>query len=180
MLVVHVSVILEPPLFSPIPEIPTETHVTTPPPPPSVTTSTPVLQQQTTPIPTPPITTVAQTATTVPNPHPVIVQRVSTLEKYVQELKHVNHSTEIRASIRSHVPSVVNEFLGSSLGDALQNVLQKHTEECRQEFSQIEVLKIREIKKEHAKKQKKTQYSIKSSDKADLMSMIRKLLFFIL
>ncbi|GKA19764.1 hypothetical protein Tco_0699679 [Tanacetum coccineum] len=41
MLVVHVSVILKPLLFSPIPEIPTETHATTPPPPPFVTTSTP-------------------------------------------------------------------------------------------------------------------------------------------
>ncbi|GJS64787.1 hypothetical protein Tco_0679351 [Tanacetum coccineum] len=88
-------------VLSLIPEIPLVTPATTPPPPPSVSTITPVLEQTTTPIPTPPITTVAPPATTVPYPLPTIAQRVSVLEKDVQEIKQVDHSAEILPSIRS-------------------------------------------------------------------------------
>nr|GEV40531.1 hypothetical protein [Tanacetum cinerariifolium] len=58
-----VSVIPEPIVLSPIPEIPTETSAITIPPPLSVTSIILVLQQQSTPIPTPPITTVALVVT---------------------------------------------------------------------------------------------------------------------
>ncbi|GJX00708.1 hypothetical protein Tco_0184621 [Tanacetum coccineum] len=58
-----------------------------PPPPPIVFTIS-YVQQQTTPIPTPPITTEAPPiTTTVPDPLPTIVKRVSELEKDVKELK---------------------------------------------------------------------------------------------
>nr|GFC16313.1 hypothetical protein [Tanacetum cinerariifolium] len=49
-----------------------------------------------------------------------VVQRVSALEKEVIELKQVDHSTKILASIRSQVPPVVDKYLGSTLGDTLQ------------------------------------------------------------
>ncbi|GKD20078.1 hypothetical protein Tco_1221781 [Tanacetum coccineum] len=49
--------------------------------------------------------------------------RVSDLKKEVKELKQVDLSTTLHASIRSEVPPAVNEYLGSSLGDALQNEL---------------------------------------------------------
>ncbi|GJV92181.1 hypothetical protein Tco_1539994, partial [Tanacetum coccineum] len=67
ILTVPVLVIPEPIILSPIHEIPSVTPATTLLPPPSFTNLTPVLQQIKTPIPTPPITTVAPVATTVPD-----------------------------------------------------------------------------------------------------------------
>ncbi|GJW02718.1 hypothetical protein Tco_1561574 [Tanacetum coccineum] len=141
ILTVPVSVIHEPIFLLPKPEIPTVTSATTHPPPHSVSTISPVLQQTTTPIPTPPITTEAPPVTTVLDLLPIIAQRV---------------------------PSMVNEYLVSSLGDALQMVLQKHTKELRHEFSQKEVSEIRKIKNEQAEKQQMPKYSVKSSDKVAL------------
>ncbi|GKA12920.1 hypothetical protein Tco_0692466 [Tanacetum coccineum] len=103
----------------------------------------------TTPIHTPPITsmippvTSSLPATKTPDaPIPpsevltTVLQRVSTLEKDVKELKQVDHSIVILESIKSQVPHIVNEYLGSSLRDSLQKVLQKHTEELKQELKQ--------------------------------------------
>ncbi|GJV89798.1 hypothetical protein Tco_1533736 [Tanacetum coccineum] len=109
--------------------------------------------------------------------------RVSDLEKEVQELKQVDHSTTLLATIKSKVPTAVNEYLGTSLGDALHKVLQRHTVELIKEHSVpadvVEVLKqqqkpqksvvvIRKIKMEQASKQQETKYTITSSDKATL------------
>ncbi|GKB00849.1 hypothetical protein Tco_0828893 [Tanacetum coccineum] len=80
--------------------------------------------QQTTPIPSPPITTVAPAITTMPNPLPAIIQRVYVLEKDVQKLKEVDHTKIHLALLRSKILSVVNAYLGSSLGDALQKSVQ--------------------------------------------------------
>nr|GEY09802.1 hypothetical protein [Tanacetum cinerariifolium] len=72
-----VSVIPEPIVLSPIPKILTVTPATTLPPPLSITTIK-LVQKQTTSIPTPPITTKAPSVTTtIPDPLPSIVQRVS-------------------------------------------------------------------------------------------------------
>ncbi|GJX43850.1 hypothetical protein Tco_0260526 [Tanacetum coccineum] len=117
---------------------------THPPPPHSVSTISPVLQQTTTPIPTPPITTEAPPITTVLDPLPTIAQRV---------------------------PSMVNEYLepkGLFGRRNYQCVLQKHTKELRHEFSQKEVLEIRKIKNEQAEKQQMPKYLVKSSDKVAL------------
>ncbi|GKA67535.1 hypothetical protein Tco_0767452, partial [Tanacetum coccineum] len=102
-----VLVILGSTVLSPIHEIPPVTPTTTSPPPPSVSTISHVLQQTTTPILTPLITTVALTATTVSNLLRAIAKRVSVLEKDVQDLKQVDHSAEILASFRSQVPPVI-------------------------------------------------------------------------
>ncbi|GKA96835.1 hypothetical protein Tco_0818930 [Tanacetum coccineum] len=64
-------------------------------------------------IPTPPITTEASLVTTIPDPLPAISQRVFVLEKDVQELKAVDHTTTLLASLRSEIPSAVNAYLGS-------------------------------------------------------------------
>ncbi|GJX68656.1 hypothetical protein Tco_0304383, partial [Tanacetum coccineum] len=85
-----------------------------------------------------------------------------------QELKQVDHSPAILATIRSHVPAAVDKYLGSSLRDALQKVLQKHTKELIQQSSQKDVSEILKIKKEQAKKQQMPKYSVKSSDEAAL------------
>ncbi|GJR83920.1 hypothetical protein Tco_0154705 [Tanacetum coccineum] len=117
--------------------------------PPQTTTTTPT--PLTTPFPTPPITSTTQPVTsllpatetpdalvTSSEALTVVLQRVSTLEKDVKEIKQVDHSIVIFESIRSQVPPAVNEFLRSSLGDSLQKVLQKHTEEIKQELKQQE------------------------------------------
>nr|GEU61457.1 retrovirus-related Pol polyprotein from transposon TNT 1-94 [Tanacetum cinerariifolium] len=85
-----------------------------------VTTISRVLQQSTTPIPTPPITTEAPPVTTISDTLPAISQIVSVLKKDVQEIKVVDHTTLLFASLRSKIPLAVNAYLESSLGDALQ------------------------------------------------------------
>ncbi|GKD89653.1 hypothetical protein Tco_1365160 [Tanacetum coccineum] len=87
-------------------------------------------------MPTPPITTVAPVVTTIPDPLPTIIKRVSVLEKDVQELKEVDHTTTHLALQRSKMPLAINAYLRSSLGDALQKVLQKQTKELKQQYSQ--------------------------------------------
>ncbi|GJX69825.1 hypothetical protein Tco_0305552 [Tanacetum coccineum] len=132
---------------------------------PTVTAITPVLQQTTTPIPSPPISTAAPSVTTAfSDPLLAIVQRVSELEKDARELKQVDHSTVILTLIRSQVASAVNEYLGSSLGDALQKVLQKHTEELEQQCSQKDVSEIIKIKQEFAAKEQLSKHSAKPLD----------------
>nr|GEX61354.1 hypothetical protein [Tanacetum cinerariifolium] len=69
----------------------------------SVSTITCVLQQTTTPIPTPPITTEAPSVVTVPDLLHEIVQRESVLEKDVQELKQFNYYDALVESIRSQL-----------------------------------------------------------------------------
>ncbi|GJZ76257.1 hypothetical protein Tco_0640722 [Tanacetum coccineum] len=72
--------------------------------------------------------------TTIPDPLPTIIQRVSFLEKDVQELKEADHTTTHFGSLRSEIPSAVNAYLRSSLGDAFQKVLQKNTKELIQQY----------------------------------------------
>ncbi|GJZ84673.1 hypothetical protein Tco_0650012 [Tanacetum coccineum] len=79
------------------------------------------------PIPTTTITTTEAPTSAFVNPKSETLSalqlRVSDLEKEVKELKQADHSTTLRASIRSEVPSAVNEYHVSSLGDALQKEL---------------------------------------------------------
>ncbi|GKA42712.1 hypothetical protein Tco_0735372 [Tanacetum coccineum] len=108
------------PPFTP-PVIPTSQQST---PPPILTTSI--------------ITTKAPTSTSVYSESETLSAlqiKVFDLEKEVKELKQVDLTTTLSASIRSEVPQIVNEYLGSSLGDALSKELQKHTEELRQKYS---------------------------------------------
>ncbi|GJV42912.1 hypothetical protein Tco_1427448 [Tanacetum coccineum] len=105
--------------------IPQQTTITTTPTP--ITTPLP-----TTPITTPPVTPPLPATETPDAPIPLseafnaVLQRVSTLEKDVKELKQVDHSAVIVKSIRSQVPTAINEYLGSSLRDSLQKSYERH------------------------------------------------------
>ncbi|GJV70867.1 hypothetical protein Tco_1490862 [Tanacetum coccineum] len=130
MLTVPVLVILEPSVLSQIPK-------TTSKAPPVTSTITHVLQQQSTPILTPPITTEAPTITTT-LPESValtaIQLKVSELEKDVSELKKINHLAKALASLKSQVPTVIDNYLGSKLGDAFQKELQRYTTDLIQKY----------------------------------------------
>ncbi|GJR02657.1 hypothetical protein Tco_0525641 [Tanacetum coccineum] len=88
--------------------------------------------------PAPPLPATQIPSTQIPNSEAVnsVVQRFTKIEQAVKELKQADHSTTILASIRSHVPSVVEDYLGSSLPDTLKNVLQSHTEDIKKELSE--------------------------------------------
>nr|GEW04843.1 hypothetical protein [Tanacetum cinerariifolium] len=121
LLKIPVSMILKQTIPATSPVLSTVTRVSTVPPPPPIVSVISYVQQQTKPIPTPPITTIAlSVTTTVLDPIPTIVPSVSEWEKDITELKQVDHSSAILATISSQVPSTVNEYLGLSLGDSLQ------------------------------------------------------------
>ncbi|GKB87776.1 hypothetical protein Tco_0960048 [Tanacetum coccineum] len=102
LLNVPVSVIPEPPVSTPTLTLSTVTPVLMVSQPPPIVFAISYVKQQTTPIPSPPITTIAPSITTiVPDPLPAIVQRVFELEKDVQELKQADHSPAILKTIRS-------------------------------------------------------------------------------
>ncbi|GJU09735.1 hypothetical protein Tco_1132131 [Tanacetum coccineum] len=132
----EINSLLDPSVLTPIPETPSVAPVTIFLPSLIVSSISHVLLQTTTPIPTPPITTKSPPVITIPDLLHAIIQRVYVLEKDVQELKEVDNSTTLHASLRSKIPSAVNAYLGSSLGDALQKVLQKHMEELIQHYPQ--------------------------------------------
>ncbi|GKD55226.1 hypothetical protein Tco_1288613 [Tanacetum coccineum] len=69
----------------------------------------------------------APTATIVPDPLLAIVQRVSKLEKDVQELKQVDRSSLILATIRSQVPAAVDKYLGSNQGGPEKQQMPKYS-----------------------------------------------------
>ncbi|GJX21501.1 hypothetical protein Tco_0225946 [Tanacetum coccineum] len=141
---VPVSVILETTNLLPILEIVTETPVSTTVPSPQVTPIISTVPQTPTPIPTPPIITDALTVTTaVPesNALTAVELRVAKLEKDVFELKTIDHSSEALAVLQSQVLTVVDSYLDTKVGD---------------------------IKKEQAEKQKKPQFTIKSTNKVAL------------
>ncbi|GJT50797.1 hypothetical protein Tco_0976954 [Tanacetum coccineum] len=124
ILIVPVFVISEPSILTPIHKTPSVVPETTLLPPQTVSSISHLQLQTITPIPSSPITTEAPPVTTIPHPLPIILQRVSVLEKDVQELKEVNNTTILHASLRSKIPSSINVYLGSSLGDALQKSVQ--------------------------------------------------------
>ncbi|GJS96650.1 hypothetical protein Tco_0803618, partial [Tanacetum coccineum] len=122
----------------PIPEIVTETLVSTAVPSPQVTPIISSIQQTPTPISTPPITTDASTIITVvheSNALSAIKLRVVKLEKDVYELKTVDHSSEALAVLQSQVPTVVDSYHDTKVGDIFQKELQKHTADLIHKYS---------------------------------------------
>ncbi|GJR97348.1 hypothetical protein Tco_0269522 [Tanacetum coccineum] len=103
--------------FTVIPETSTAPATTIPPPIPLFIS----LQQQSTPILTP-TTTKATTSTTIVLDFETLSAihiRLLDLEKEVKELKNVDHSLTLRATIKSEVSATIKEYLGTSLDDAL-------------------------------------------------------------
>ncbi|GJV05234.1 hypothetical protein Tco_1338803 [Tanacetum coccineum] len=96
-----------------------------------------LLQQQSTPIRTPK-TTEATISTTSASDFSTLTafhQRLSDLENEVNTLRNVDHSSAIRATIKSKVPTVVKEYIGTNLDDTLHKVIQRHTTELIKEHS---------------------------------------------
>ncbi|GJZ17117.1 hypothetical protein Tco_0553240 [Tanacetum coccineum] len=145
MLKVHVSVISEPSVLTPVQETPSTAPVTILPPP-SVSTIPPApLQQTTAPIPPPPITTDAPIITSaVPESDALSARHtVDLIQKYF-----------VKPALES-----------SKIQTAIINLEQES------EKSASEILKI---KKEQAEKQKMPKYTIKSTDKAALKEYDQK------
>ncbi|GJR35628.1 retrovirus-related pol polyprotein from transposon TNT 1-94 [Tanacetum coccineum] len=183
-----VLVIPETTNLPPIPEIVTETPVTTANPSPQVTPIISTVQQTTTQIPTPTITTDAPTITTaVPesNALTAVKLRVAKLEKYVSELKTGDHSSVSLSVLQSYVPTVVGSYLDTKVGDVFQKELQKHMTDLIHKYSlqhlpeltkkptptaeqesEKSPSKILKIKMEQAESQKNPKFTIKYTDKA--------------
>nr|GEY31507.1 hypothetical protein [Tanacetum cinerariifolium] len=162
-----VSVIPETTNLPPILEIVTETLVTTADPSPQVTPIISTVQQTTTPIPTPTITTDAPTVTTIvpeSNALTVVELRAAKLEKDVFELKIGDHSSVALVVLQSYVPTVVDSYLCSK---HLLELTKKTTPTAEQE-SKKSPLEILKIKKEQAESQKNPQFTIKSTEKVAL------------
>ncbi|GJT25944.1 hypothetical protein Tco_0895881 [Tanacetum coccineum] len=86
----------------------------------------------------PPINTEATTITTsLPEITPFIALqlRVARLEQEISEVKKTDHSADVLASIRSHVPTAVDNYLGTKLDDALLKVLERHTADLIKKYS---------------------------------------------
>ncbi|GKF77796.1 hypothetical protein Tco_0230266 [Tanacetum coccineum] len=77
----------------------------------------------------PEITPFSPSATTITTSLPEITPfialqlRVARLEQEMSEVKKTDHSTDVLASIKSQVPTVVNEYLGTKLDDSLLKIL---------------------------------------------------------
>ncbi|GJY85474.1 retrovirus-related pol polyprotein from transposon TNT 1-94 [Tanacetum coccineum] len=103
----------------------------------------PVLQQTTptpTTIPTPPINTEAPAITTaIPEITPFIALqlRVAKLEQDMSEVKKIDHSAAVLASIQSQVPLVVDKYVGTKLDDALLKALERHTADLVEKYSML-------------------------------------------
>nr|GEW20129.1 hypothetical protein [Tanacetum cinerariifolium] len=158
-----VSVIPETTNVPPILEIISETLTLTAVPSPQVTPILSFVQQTPTPIPTQPITTDAPTITTAIPEFVTLFDvelRVAKLKKKVSELKIVDHSSKALVFLQSQVPTVVDSYLDSK---HLIELTKKPTPTAEQE-SEKSPSKILKIKKEQAKKQKKLEFTIKSTD----------------
>ncbi|GKB55548.1 hypothetical protein Tco_0906301 [Tanacetum coccineum] len=138
VLKVLVSMISEPFVLTPVQETSTAAPITTLPPPPISTIAPAPLQQTTTPIPSPLITTDAPIITSaVPESDALsaVQLRVAKLEKDVSELKKIDHFTKSLATLKSQVPTVVEQYLRTKIDDDLQRVLQRHTTDLIQKYS---------------------------------------------
>nr|GEV63549.1 hypothetical protein [Tanacetum cinerariifolium] len=145
VLKVHVSVISEPSVLTPVQKTPSAAPVTTLPFP-SVSTTPLVQQQTTTPIPTPPIITETLTITTAiaeSNALSVVQLRVAKLEKDVSGLKNIDHTKHSEDLIQKH--SVKPAPKSSKIQSSTVNL--KHG-------SKKTTLEILKIKREQAEKQK--------------------------
>nr|GEY64089.1 hypothetical protein [Tanacetum cinerariifolium]GEZ24378.1 hypothetical protein [Tanacetum cinerariifolium]GEZ24397.1 hypothetical protein [Tanacetum cinerariifolium] len=166
---VLVSVILETTNLPPIHEILTETLVSSVVSSPYVTPTISIVQQTSTPIPKPPITTDAPTTTTVvleSDALSVVQLRLAKLEKDMSELMKIDLSVKARVSLKTQVPSVVDNYLGSKVGDTPTVDLEQESKK-----NPSEILKI---KKEQAEMQKMRKFTIKSTDKATLKEFDQK------
>ncbi|GJV78753.1 hypothetical protein Tco_1514623 [Tanacetum coccineum] len=110
----------------------------------------------------------------------------------MSEVKKIDHSAAVLASIQSQVPPVVDKYVGTKLDDALHKALERHTadlvekyfvlpapESSKKQESKKSPEEIIRIKREQEEKKQEPTYTIKSTDKGaleefDLMSALLK------
>ncbi|GKA94714.1 hypothetical protein Tco_0816752 [Tanacetum coccineum] len=129
----------------------------------------PPVLQQTTPTPTTIPTTLINTealaiTTAIPEITPFIALqlRVAKLEQNMSEVKKIDHSAAILASIQSQVPLVVDKYVGTKFDDALLKALERHTADLVEKYSVLPALE------EQGEKKPEPMYTIKLTDKAAL------------
>ncbi|GKC06328.1 hypothetical protein Tco_0997938 [Tanacetum coccineum] len=168
---VPVSVISKTTNLPPIPEILTETPVSTTVSSPHVTPTISTVQQTSTPIPTPPIITDAPTITTaIPESDALsaVQLRVAKLEKDVSELKKIDLFAK---ELKKHTVDLIQKYSLQQILELPKNQTPTVDLEQESEKSPSEILKI---KKEQAEKQKMPKFTIKSTDKAALKEFDQK------
>ncbi|GJT41344.1 hypothetical protein Tco_0941209 [Tanacetum coccineum] len=141
--------------------------------PPQVTPTISIVQQTTTPIPTPPIITEAPTITTaVPESDAlsVVQLRVAKLKKDVSELKKIDHSAKALATLK-HTADLIQKYSVKPAPESSK--IQKPKIDLEQEYEKS-ASEIRKIKREQAEKQKMPKYTIRSTDKATLKEYDQK------
>ncbi|GJY46952.1 hypothetical protein Tco_0436015 [Tanacetum coccineum] len=107
--------------------------------------------------------------------------RVVKLEQDMSEVKKIDHSTVVLASIQSQVPTVVEKYVGTKIDDALLKALEKHTADLIQKYSGLPAPEsskkqesekspeeILRIKREQEEQKHVPTYTIKSTDTAAL------------
>ncbi|GKB71316.1 hypothetical protein Tco_0932728 [Tanacetum coccineum] len=62
---------------------------------------------------------------------------IITIEQEMSEVKKTDHSTDVLASIKSQVPTVVDKYLGTKLDDALLKILERHTADLIEKYSAL-------------------------------------------
>ncbi|GKA08111.1 hypothetical protein Tco_0687442 [Tanacetum coccineum] len=127
----------------------------------------PILQQ-TTPIPTttttPPIITEALAIILeIPEITSFIALqlRVAKLEQDMSQVKKIDHSAAVLASIQSQVPPVVDKYLGTKLDDALIKTLERHTADLVEKYSMLPTLES--SKKQESEKTALEEFDLKSA-----------------
>ncbi|GKA18225.1 hypothetical protein Tco_0698062, partial [Tanacetum coccineum] len=93
--------------------------------------------------------------------------RIAKLEEDVSELKKIDHSAKVLASLKSQVLTVIENYLGSKLPAPEPSKIHTSKIDLEPEFDKS-ASTIHKIKKEQAEKQKMPKYTIKSTDKATL------------
>ncbi|GJW53181.1 hypothetical protein Tco_0097266 [Tanacetum coccineum] len=88
--------------------------------------------------------------------------RVAKLEQDMSEVKKIDHSVDVLASIRSQVPPVVDKYLGTKLDDTLLKTLERHTTDLVEKYSMLPT------PEEQEEKNQEPTYTIKSSDQVAL------------
>ncbi|GKA16751.1 hypothetical protein Tco_0696588 [Tanacetum coccineum] len=130
----------EPTVLSSKPEIPIVISATTLTPHPSVTNLTPVLQQQTKPIPTPPITTVAPAATTVLDLLPAIIVKSSLNWKRTQRAQTTSKETSKGDTPPKSSKTGKSKFVEESVKEATYEVIMGKEEPVQENVNDADQL----------------------------------------
>ncbi|GJT49769.1 hypothetical protein Tco_0975926 [Tanacetum coccineum] len=99
----------------------------------------------------------------------------------MSEVKKIDHSAAVLASIQSYVPPVVDKYVGTKLDDALLKALERHIadlvekysvlptpESSKKQESKKSLEEIIRIKREQEEKKQEPTYTIKSTNQAAL------------